>query len=355
VVPELAEPVRGLDLDGGLGVLTKSFAEQVGAETAVLVVREGRGSVARARATWGLSAGTNGLTVRSGVGAVGRLLHGGPPTAQPLEDPDTDPIGDAGSGVRVVTALGAPVRAPGGDVGALCAGLARPPWADRAALLWTAKSYAAAAALCLEGSGLLGALTEAARRDQLTGCLNYDALEEAVDHEIGRCERHGRNLACCFIDLDRFKPVNDTRGHQVGNRALMAAAAALRHGVRGSDLVGRYGGDEFVVVLPETDKAVALELVLRLRTEIERATQSAIGEPIGASVGVGEWTPGCSTGDLLDRANQGLRIAKDAGGGAIVAPAVLETPGRGESHHRPHPLLAIRRLHARRRGPGGAG
>src|SRR5438874_2267876 len=74
----------------------------------------------------------------------------------------------------------------------------------------TAETYAAVAALCFDGSGLLGALTEAARRDELTGCLNYAALQRAIGREISRCERHGRELACCFIDLDGFKGVNDT-------------------------------------------------------------------------------------------------------------------------------------------------
>jgi diguanylate cyclase (GGDEF)-like protein len=181
-------------------------------------------------------------------------------------------------------------------------------------------------------------------------------LQEAMTREISRCERHSRELACCFLDLDGFKRVNDTRGHLAGNRVLAAVASALRKGVRSADFVGRYGGDEFVVVFPETGKGAALTFAQRLRTQIRRATTSAIGEPIEASVGVGEWTPGCSTEALLDRADHGLRIAKEAGGVGIATPAAVETPRSGartdsrparrarRSPDRPRLLLAIRAL-----------
>jgi diguanylate cyclase (GGDEF)-like protein len=362
-VAALDDRIDHVGLDGGLEILTRSFAEQIAAETALLVVWDEEEGVARPKASWGLRPEVVTLAVRRGEGTAGGLLEASRAAVHSLDPEGGDPIADGQNGTRITSVVGAPVLSPSGTAGALCAGFSRRPAAERGLLLWTAESHAAVAALCLDGSGLLGALMEAGRRDHLTGCLNYGALQDAIGREIGRCERHGRKLACCFIDLDGFKVVNDTRGHLNGNRTLAAVASALRAGVRGSDLVGRYGGDEFVVVLTETDRAVALVLAQRLRTEIGLATAAVAGGPVAASVGVAEWTPGSSSDALLDRADQALRIAKKAGGGVIAAPGAPETPHKRSHRQAPTPrraprssdgshlLLAIRRLLARGADP----
>jgi diguanylate cyclase (GGDEF)-like protein len=363
-VPTLDDAMESVEVDGGLGVLTHAFAEHVAAETALFVVWEKRDELAWPRASWGLRPQTTGVPVRPGEGATGRMLQSDRAGIDRLRPRDRDPIGETTGPARITTVVGAPVRSPAGAAGALCAGFSGRP-AESELVVRTAETYAAVAALCFDGSGLLGALTEAARRDELTGCLNYAALQRAIGREISRCERHGRELACCFIDLDGFKRVNDTHGHVAGNRVLAAVASTLRERVRRADLVGRYGGDEFVVVFPETGKGAALNFAQRLRTVIGRATASAIGEPIEASVGVGEWTPGCSADELIDRADKGLRIAKEAGGAVIATPAALEAPRSGartesrpsrrakRSPDGPRLLLAIRGLRALRSGRNG--
>jgi diguanylate cyclase (GGDEF)-like protein len=341
-------------VDGALGVLTRSFAEQVAATTALLLVFDDDSDVAYAHGSWGLGE-TMGLGIRRGEGAAGRVLHTGRAATFPLMAADGDPLTPSGDRAAITSVVGAPVRSPEGIAGALCAGLSRTPRAERGQLLWTAEAYAAVAGLCLDGTGFLGALAEAARRDRLTACLNFGALQEATAREIGRCARHGHALSCCFLDLDGFKAVNDAHGHRVGNRALTAVADALRDGVRTSDLVGRYGGDEFVVVLPETGQGRALSLAQRLRADIASATAAAIGEPVGVSAGVAEWAPGWSAEMLLEQADQGLRIAKESGGGAVALPAGPEPhrswrrrSTRPRRAKRNHPLLTIRKMRAPR-------
>jgi diguanylate cyclase (GGDEF)-like protein len=113
--------------------------------------------------------------------------------------------------------------------------------------------------------------------------------------------------------------VNDRFGHQMGNRALRAAGVALTANLRRSDAVGRYGGDEFVVVLPESDAEQAAALAKRLRAAVERATEGLTGRRISASVGVCQWDPAWSADELLRRADEALASAKAERAGVVVA------------------------------------
>lgn len=105
-------------------------------------------------------------------------------------------------------------------------------------------------------------LTEQARRDPLTGLLNRTALEERLNEEVARAQRHGRDLTLVMFDVDGFKLVNDSFGHQTGDQVLMLVAKVLQSSFRQNDPVFRYGGDEFVALCPETSGAV-IECALR--------------------------------------------------------------------------------------------
>jgi diguanylate cyclase (GGDEF)-like protein len=224
--------------------------------------------------------------------------------------------GDPG-GMACVAA--APIRMPRGVAGVLCAGFRSPPVTPDRTLRWLMESHATLAALCLEEPAGFRRLLASAIVDGLTGCLNYRRLLEVLDEEMNRCGRHGHDLSCCFIDLDDFRRVNALYGHPGGNRVLKVVGRALRRSVRSSDHVGRYGGDEFVVVLPEAGAEHATWLGRRLRARIEQDTVDLAGERISGSVGVCQWDGACSADELLSRADDALVRAKRAGRPLAVA------------------------------------
>lgn len=127
-----------------------------------------------------------------------------------------------------------------------------------------------------------------ALRDPLTGALHTQAYHTLAARQIGAARRSGRPFALLAIDLDRFKVVNDTWGHEAGDEVLQAVAACVNAGIREGDIVGRIGGEEFAVFLPDTHLAGAVALAERLRHAIEVLTPPVGGQalPVTASIGV---------------------------------------------------------------------
>ncbi|MEH3146551.1 MAG: diguanylate cyclase [Methylobacterium frigidaeris] len=151
-----------------------------------------------------------------------------------------------------------------------------------------------------------------AQTDLLTGLFNRRKLDEAVEAEAGRARRQGGPLALILGDIDHFKSINDQHGHKVGDGVLIALAAALRAGARGGDILGRWGGEEFMVVCPETDLATASALAEDLRRRIEATALPAVGART-CSFGVAVLAPGESTDSLVTRADAALYRCKRLG------------------------------------------
>ena len=150
-----------------------------------------------------------------------------------------------------------------------------------------------------------------ARIDALTGLANRRALEEILAAEISRAQRFAHQLAVVLLDLDRFKEINDSFGHAAGDVMLRAVSRLLTSLARQGDTVARWGGEEFVVVLPETDLAGAQRFAERLRRTIEA---HAVGEmKTSASCGVATMLPEDSVEELLGAADQALYQAKSNG------------------------------------------
>ena len=326
-------------------------AHRVRAETTLIAIWDGVQQSAEIASSWGVAADQVAIPQR--IGFVGRVLRGEHAAAEPIEPGSEHILGTPASGAALTHAIGVPVQAPAGEKAALCAAFSvRPPgYPDMT--LQVVESYARLASFCLLDPGALDALFEDSRRDGLTGCLNYSSARQELIREIGRSARHHLHLSCCFIDLDGFKEVNDSHGHLHGNRVLAEIASSLRAGVRGSDSVGRYGGDEFIAILPETGEDEACALAERLRSRLAEAEPNPGDDPIDVSIGVAEWHPGSSSEDLMEAADLALRAAKAAGGGAVVAES--DTHRRDWERSRSKGDLmgdgAVRRSHGRTRMP----
>jgi diguanylate cyclase (GGDEF)-like protein len=162
--------------------------------------------------------------------------------------------------------------------------------------------------------------------DGLTGCLNYQSFQTALFTEVERTERYVRPLTVVIADLDGFKAINDRHGHAAGDAALTNIAGALRDGVRSADLVGRIGGDEFAILLPETGTLDARQLVERLQLDIHRIPTP---EPLTLSFGLSTWqSRGDSPPELLRRADAALYEAKQDGRDRLVVWAIPEGNSR---------------------------
>lgn len=113
------------------------------------------------------------------------------------------------------------------------------------------------------------ALKELAVRDGLTGLYNHRYFQEALTVEVLRCNRHDRGFSLIFLDVDNFKHYNDVNGHPTGDVALKSIARQIESRLRGSDILCRYGGEEFVIILPETNKEITLSIAEEVRKQIE--------------------------------------------------------------------------------------
>jgi diguanylate cyclase (GGDEF)-like protein len=151
-----------------------------------------------------------------------------------------------------------------------------------------------------------------AMTDDMTGLANRRSLELALEHALGGAQRSRRSFAVVMVDVDHFKLVNDRLGHSAGDAALTAFAARLQAGLRAQDLPFRYGGEEFCVLLPETDRDGAVAFAERLRLHVALPA-SAEMQAISASFGVAVWQSGDTSDALMGRADQALYRAKSAG------------------------------------------
>jgi len=174
---------------------------------------------------------------------------------------------------------------------------------------------------------------ELATRDELTGLLNRRAMLELMELEHRRSLRSGRPLVLAELDIDHFKNINDSHGHAMGDRALQAFAGTVRASVRDTDVLARWGGEEFVLMLSDTQPEDARELVERVRLAVAAVE---IPHPTGTlrlsvSAGMALHLPGDSVEHTLERADQALYTAKALGRNRVVLAPAGPRPAAGIS------------------------
>jgi diguanylate cyclase (GGDEF)-like protein len=199
---------------------------------------------------------------------------------------------------------------------------------------------AAVVSLCLESALARERLKQAGLTDQLTGVQNRRYFDHRCPVEISQARRYRHALACMFLDIDRFKRINDVYGHPSGDEVLRNVAASIQAQLRAGDTVARYGGEEFVVLLPQSELHHACMIAERIRVAIERQAFYAVsGQPIKATVSIGvAMLPRELSGEnaelaeaLVAAADKALYEAKHGGRNCVKSEAAPEDAAPGKT------------------------
>ncbi|KZY36118.1 MULTISPECIES: GGDEF domain-containing protein [unclassified Oleiphilus] len=179
----------------------------------------------------------------------------------------------------------------------------------------------------LRNAKLYQAALQSALRDELTGCGNKRALDASLHREAELATRHNTPLSVLMLDIDHFKHVNDTYGHLAGDSVLRDLAATIKKCARGSDLCFRYGGEEFVLILDDTDANQALKIADRIRQSVEQHTYLYKGKiiPVTISAGTSTFIQSETLDSLKERADKALYSAKLNGRNQAVSSELNDT------------------------------
>jgi diguanylate cyclase (GGDEF)-like protein len=308
-------PVRGRDEFAELGAALNDMAAQLEARLAELEAERGRVRDALARFGEALTATHDSKQLLSIIAATAAEATAARGSRIVLPDGTVVASGDAdGEGERLIL----PLTASGERFGTL--ELMGDSFSKEQRM--NAASLAAHAVVALENARLHGMVERQALVDGLTGLANRRAASDALHVEAARAERLETPLSVVLADLDGFKDVNDEHGHAVGDAVLRAFAEVLRDTLRESDLAGRWGGEEFLLLLPGADEEGAAQLAERVRIGLAaRRIPSVPGLRVTASFGVAEYVGEANTEQLVAAADDALYRAKRGGKDRVVPAA----------------------------------
>jgi diguanylate cyclase (GGDEF)-like protein len=300
-------PVRGRDEFAALGDALNDMAVQLEARLAELEAERGRVREALAHFGEALAATHDAKELRRVIAAAAAEATSARGSRIVAADGSVVASGDADAdGERLIL----PLTASGERFGTL--ELVGDSFSKEQRI--NAASLAAHAVVALENARLHDMVERQALVDGLTGLANRRAASDALHAEAARAERLGTALSVVLADLDGFKDVNDAHGHAVGDAVLRAFAEVLRETLRESDLAGRWGGEEFLLLLPGADEEGAAQLAERVRIAVaERGIPGVPGLRVTASFGVAEYAGETNTEELVAAADGALYRAKRAG------------------------------------------
>ena len=252
-----------------------------------------------------------------------RLLHRKAPAACKLSSRVTEYVF---WGVAVLTAL----RIVGTLLFPPPSALAAGPFNSAVFLLYSGFIIVSTlSVMWMEIESLQSELVRAARYDALTGLYNRGTFLEEFEREVSRCARGGPAFSLAVFDLDRFKRLNDQYGHPFGDRVLKAFAEVLRADIRKHDAVGRYGGEEFALLMPNTGKETAMRVAERVRRDLEARGITVDGKRVEVTVSGGIATYGVEGEDwdtLLSAADTALYEAKNSGRNRVITAPAAQAP-----------------------------
>jgi diguanylate cyclase (GGDEF)-like protein len=305
-------PIRGRDEFAALGTALNDMAAQLESRLVELEAERGRVRESLARFSEALAATHDAKQLLRIVAAAAVEATGAQGSRIESADGSVVVSGHAdGGGVRLVL----PLTASGERFGTL--ELVGDTFTKDQRM--NAASLAAHAVVALENARLHGMVEKQALVDGLTGLANRRAASDALHAEAARAERLQTPLSVVLADLDGFKDVNDEYGHAVGDEVLRAFADVLRQTVRESDVAGRWGGEEFLLLLPGADEEGAVQLADRIRVALaDRSIPGAPGLSVTASFGVAEYAGESNSDDLVVAADSALYRAKRAGKDRVV-------------------------------------
>jgi diguanylate cyclase len=178
-----------------------------------------------------------------------------------------------------------------------------------------------------ELSSVLEYINEVANEDYLTGTLNRRGMDEALEREFSRADRHNTALSIAMMDIDHFKKINDQLGHSTGDQALAHFADVIKTVKRSTDVLARYGGEEFIIILPNTEQSDAIKVIERVQRKLTKqffmhSNQHIV---ITFSAGVAQRLNGELPNDIIPRADAALYAAKNTGRNRVVGAPITET------------------------------
>lgn len=320
---EVSSVIAGtLDTDELFRILPERVMRTLGLNDFCVMLYNADSRMLVCRAGTGMASNLPGdFQVASGEGVAGKVFETGEPVYIPDVRTSSEFLFYGGARKDVRSFMCVPLLSKGKSIGVLNVNHSEPNAFDAESLA-TMRVLASYMATAIENAELFHFVKALAEKDSLTLLYNHGAFHEKLQIELERAARYGRTLSVIMLDLDSFKEINDSHGHLVGDRILLMTAGVLCAHLRKSDIPARYGGDEFAVILPETDLFAASTIASRIAagiSEVRMDTEKGSEIHFTASIGYAACLPESKDRDgILNVADRLMYESKRRGRGGVL-------------------------------------